>query len=207
MCFSFLPVALVAALCICHPELARSEDIGLPGIDPKDEEAIDLLDKTMTAWRAEDGRRIDNWTLKNGILKNWKLGPHIITRKKFRNFDLTMEFSLPRGGNSGVYLRGRYEVQLYDSQNVDSKKYTGAIWGQIPVESRMYKGPIVWNELSVRLKNKTVTVLVNRKPVIRSRELIGPTRGAIDQNESEPGPILLQSLHGVRFRKIIIKEL
>lgn len=198
---------VVIVLITCCSEWAHSEDIGFPEIDPKDESVIDLLDRSMTAWRAEDGRPINNWRSANGVLTNWKSGSHIVTRKKFRNFDLTMEFSLPRGGNSGVYLRGRYEVQLYDSQDVDPRKYTGAIWGQIPVESRMYKGPIVWNELSVRLKGNAVTVLVNRKPVIRSRELTGPTRGAIDKDESDPGPILLQSLHGVRFRKIMIKEL
>jgi hypothetical protein len=79
--------------------------------------------------------------------------------------------------------------------------------GQIPVESRMYKGPVVWNELSIRLKKNMVTVLVNRKPVIRSKKLTGPTRGAINLSESGPGPVLLQSLHGVRFRNLFLKEL
>ncbi|MCA9029361.1 MAG: DUF1080 domain-containing protein [Planctomycetaceae bacterium] len=186
----------------CH-----AQDIGLPGIDPQGEGVVDLLKNRLDDWKAEDGRPIDNWRVSNGVLTNWKAGSHLVTQEKYRDFDLSLQFSLPRGGNSGVYLRGRYEVQLYDGTDVPSNKCTGSIWGQIAVESQMYKGNGAWNELQVRMQGNKVTVLVNRKPVIRSQTLKGPTRGAIDQNESEPGPILLQSLRGARFRNVMIKGL
>lgn len=184
-----------------------AQDIGLPSVEPGETGVIDLLRKGTGDWKAEDGRDIDNWRVHAGVLTNWKAGSHLVSRQKFRDFDLSLEFNLPRGGNSGVYLRGRYEVQLFDGQDIDLKNYTGAIWGLIPPESRMYKGPNVWNELQVRLVGRTVTVLVNRKPVIRSHHIPMPTRGAVDRNEARPGPILLQSLRGARFRNILIKEL
>lgn len=193
--------------CILETHAAFAQNIGLPNVDAGND-SIDLLENELAAWRAEDGRQVDNWYVRNGILVNHQPGSHLISQQKFRDFDLCLEFLLPRGGNSGVYLRGRYEVQLYDDgPDVSPKNSTGAIWGQIPVESKMFKGPNKWNELAVRIKGNAVTVLVNRKPVIRSQQLSGPTRGAIDQSESAPGPILLQSLRGVKFRKIYLKEL
>ncbi|MEZ5944229.1 MAG: DUF1080 domain-containing protein [Planctomycetaceae bacterium] len=186
---------------------SNAQDIGLPSIDRQGEGVVDLLKNRLDDWKAEDGRPIDNWRVSNGVLTNWKAGSHLVTQQKYRDFDLSLQFSLPRGGNSGVYLRGRYEVQLYDGTDVPLDKCTGSIWGQIAVESQMYKGSGAWNELQVRMQGNKVTVLVNRKPVIRSQTLKGPTRGAIDQNEAEPGPILLQSLRGARFRNVMIKEL
>jgi hypothetical protein len=64
----------------------------------------------------------------------------------------------------------------------------------------MYTGPVQRHQLDVRLVGDTVTVVVNRKPVIRSRQLRGPAKGAIDDRESEPDPLLLQSLGGVKLR-------
>ena len=184
-----------------------AENIGLPDIDAKDVQVIDLLADGLSAWKAEDGRPIDNWKVSRGILVNSKAGSHLITSDKYWDFDLSLEFRLPPRGNSGIYLRGRYEIQLYDGSDVDAKKTTGSIWGQIPVESNMYRGANRWHQLQVRLKDHTVTVVIDRKPVIRSKKLTGPTRGAIDQNESQPGPILLQSLNGVQFRNVLLKKL
>ncbi len=192
-------------LCMAHGSIAQ--DIGIPSVSAEDDNVIDLLANRLTAWQPEDGGPVDNWRAAGKVLTNFRAGSHLISKQKFEDFDLSLEFMLPRGGNSGVYLRGRYEVQLYDSRRLDPKKSTGAIWGQIPIETQMYNGPNRWNQLAVRIVDDRVTVLVNRKPVIRSARLKGPTRGAIDQNDSGPGPILLQSLHGVRFRKILIKEL
>jgi hypothetical protein len=186
---------------------AVAAEIGLPIIDPESDDVIDLLKDDLSAWQAEDGRRIDNWRVSAGVLTNFKAGSHIVTVDKYRNFDLSLEFRLPRGGNSGVFLRGRYEVQLFDGQNVAANNYTGAIWDQIPVDAKMYRGPNEWNELSVRIVDDSVSVVVNRKPVIRSKTLRGPTKGAVNRQEDQPGPILLQSLNGVRFRKILLKEL
>ena len=200
-----ISTVLISLLVASHGK--ASEDIGLPEIHSGDREATNLLKRRLTAWKAEDGREIDNWDLQNRILRNTEAGAHIITKQEFRDFDLSLQFRLPPGGNSGVYLRGRYEIQLHDGQDAPPIKYTGAVWGQIPVETKMYKGPNIWNEMQVRVKGNQVSVVVNRKPVIRSQQFKGPTRGAINQNESAPGPILLQCLKGAQFRNIMIKEL
>lgn len=207
MFYSTCRIAITTISYLFISRFVQAEEIGLPMIDAEADGVIDLLENKLDDWQAEDGREIDNWRVRNKELTNFKAGSHVITKQKYRNFDLSLEFKLPRGGNSGVYLRGRYEVQLFDGQNIEANKSTGSIWGQIPVETKMYQGPNKWNELQIRVKNNSVTVVLNRKPVIRSKEFRGPSRGAIDQNEQDPGPIMLQSLNGVRFRKIVIKEI
>ncbi len=184
-------------------------EIGIPALlEPEAEGVTDLVKNGLDAWEVEDHGAISNWKFGSAAFINDKQGPHLLTKEKYRDFDLQCEFNLPKGGNSGVYLRGRYEVQLFDeTKTTDFKGRTGAIWGQIPVAVRAYKGPNTWNELRVRLVGNSVSVLVNRVVMIRSAELRGPTQGALDMNENGPGPILLQSLHGVRFRKILIKQL
>jgi len=203
----FMKVLAAVMVFFIQSQLICGEEIGIPSFNKSDPGVVNLLEDGLEDWKAEDGKGIDNWIVRNRILTNYKHGSHLVTKKKYRDFDLSLEFLLPHKGNSGVYLRGRYEVQLDDHNTTDQIKSTGAIWGKIPIESHVYNGPNRWNQLSIRIRNNSVTVLVNRNPVIRSKELKGTTRGAIDENESAPGPILLQSLKGARFKNILIKEL
>ncbi len=203
------PFTVFLFLACLNSSAFAEDDIGLPSIDPKDSESVDLLKDKLDLWQSEDGREITNWKALGGVLANGQRGANLMTKDKYRDFDLSLEFNLPKEGNSGVYLRGRYEVQLLDGSESSLLRKTGAIWGQIPVDRvvNTYKGANTWNELSVRIKGDRVSVMINRIAVIRTAKLKEPTAGAIDRDEDQPGPILLQSHSGVRFRKILIKVL
>jgi hypothetical protein len=153
-----------------------------------------------------------NWTIKNGIVTNSAVGRHLVTDKKFQDFELNFEFQLPPNCNSGIYLRGRYELKLKDVDPIQAKpeERCGAIFGQIAPSKNAFLGPSKWNKAKVILKGNEVTVVMNDKTIIDAHELKGPTHGAIDDQEAEPGPIMLNSHikgKGIQYRNMTIRTL
>ena len=119
-----------------------------------------------------------------------------------------MEFLLGPDANSGVYLRGRYEVQLIDEQATDKGYGCGGIYGLIAPVQRAYRGAGIWNTLDIRLVDRQVTVAMNGTSVLASRHIPRITAGALDDDESRAGPIMLQGYSRlVRFRNVWIKPL
>ncbi len=173
------------------------------------------------------------WTVENGELVNSK--PHggndLLTEEKFTDFELHVEFLAT--SNSGVYLQGRYEIQVIDSFGVkpkvvakDGKKVEeldshqcGAIYGKIAPSKNMAKKPTEWQSFDVVfhgataadgkvVKKARVTLVWNGEKVIDNGEIDGVTGAALDNKVGEPGPLLLQGDHGkVTFRNIKIKPL
>jgi hypothetical protein len=119
---------------------------------------------------------------------------------------LHIEFRYPKGSNSGVYLRGRYEVQIEDNKGMDPLvDRFSAIYGFITPNEMAAKDAGEWQTYDITLVGRTVTVIANGKTVICNQEIPGITGGAIDSKENEPGPILIQGDHGpVEFRNIVI---
>ena len=160
--------------------------------------------KNLNGWHAEGENQ---WVAAEGsILRSPKPGSNIMTDKKFSDFKLHVEFRYPKGSNSGVYLRGRYEVQVMDSKGMEPQKdLLGAIYGFISPSEMMAKDPGVWQSYDITLVGRTVTLAVNGKTVICKQEIPGITGGALDSNEGEPGPIMFQGDHGtIEYRNIII---
>ena len=129
-----------------------------------------------------------------------------MTDRTFTDFKLHIEFRYPKGSNSGVYLRGRYEVQIIDSKGKQpSLVLLGAIYGFLPPTEIMAKNAGEWQSYDITLIGRLVTLVVNGKTVICRQEIPGITGGAIDSQEGEPGPILIQGDHGaIDFRNILI---
>jgi hypothetical protein len=120
---------------------------------------------------------------------------------------LHVEFRYQKGSNSGVYLRGRHEVQIEDSpkdQHPSSVLFSG-IYGFLTPSEINALGPNTWQTFDITLIGRMVTVVVNGKTVITNQEIPGITGGALDSNEGEPGPIYIQGDHGpIEFKKIVI---
>jgi len=161
--------------------------------------------KDLTGWHA-DGK--NQWIVENGLLTSPHTGSNIITDKTFNDFKLHVEFRYGQGANSGVYLRGRYEVQIMDNSTGPKEPINNvfsSIYGVLPPNKMMSKGPGQWQTYDITLIGRLVTVVVNGHTVICNAVIPGITGGAIDSKEGEPGPIYFQCEMGpVDFRNVVI---
>lgn len=178
-----------------------------PSLDREEEpewgEPIKLLDSNLSKWVLADNNR---FTMKHGTLVNQKSGGNLITKQEFNDFKLHVEFKYPEGSNSGIYLRGRYETQILDSYGMDPESHNlGGIYGFIDPSVNAAKKAGEWQTYDITLVGRMVTVVLNDTEVICNRPIPGITGGALDSNEGEPGPIMLQGDHGpIEFRNITI---
>lgn len=163
-----------------------------------------LNGKDLTGWTTFGGA--NQWTVEAGVLKNLKSGGNLVTTTKFDDFKLRVEVNCPKGGNSGIYLRGRYEVQVEDSIEVEPRPVDiGAIYGFLVPNEDASKGPDAWQTFDITLVGRRVTVVFNGKTIIADQTIPGITGGALDSDEAAPGPIYLQGDHGpVQYRNIVI---
>ena len=160
--------------------------------------------KDISGWHAD--RPNNQWKAVNGILTSPQSGGNIITDGKYEDFKLHIEFRYPSGSNSGVYLRGRYEVQVEDNygQEPSSTLFSG-VYGFLTPNAMAAKKPGEWQSFDITLVGRLVTVVANSKPVIIEQNIPGITGGALDSREAEPGPIMLQGDHGpIEYRNIIL---
>jgi len=160
---------------------------------------------TMNKWEPLPGGA-SQWTVRNGLLTNVKAGANLATKDKFTDFRLHLEFRVPKGGNSGVYLRGRHEVQVEDSPAGEPlSTHLGGIYGFLVPNELVSKGPGVWQTYDITLIGRRVTVVLNGKTIIADQTIPGITGGALDSDEGAPGPIYLQGDHtSVEYRNIRI---
>ncbi|HTQ27413.1 MAG TPA: DUF1080 domain-containing protein [Puia sp.] len=172
--------------------------------EPEWGKPVQLFDgKDLNGWHAQGANQ---WIAESGMLRSPRSGSNIVTDGKFTDFKLHIEFRYPQGSNSGVYLRGRYEVQIEDSKGREPlNDQLGAVYGFIAPTDMMAKDPGEWQSYDITLVGRMVTVVANGKTIICNREIPGITGGAIDSREAEPGPFLLQGDHGpIDFRNIIL---
>ena len=164
------------------------------------------MEKDLTGWHASG--ETNQWIVKDGVLTSPHSGSNLLTDQTFNDFKLHIEFRYPEGSNSGVYLRGRYEVQIEASHNDEPLKDKCSVLFMVLLRrSEMAsKKPGEWQSYDITLLiGRMVTVVANGKTVICNREIPGPTGGAINSKEGEPGPIYIQGDHGpIDYRNIII---
>lgn len=173
---------------------------------------INLLDKnSLDGWELLEPKNKNGWTVSKGVLTNEpadKKGRYgnLRTTDEFEDFNLTLDVTTNEGGNSGVYLRGIYEVQVYDSYGkpLDSHNM-GAIYSRITPSVNAERPVGKWSSLDITLVDRHVTVKLNGQTIIDNQPLLGCTGGAMTSNEFKPGPIYLQGDHGfVKYRNIVL---
>lgn len=157
----------------------------------------------LKGWHANGDNQ---WVVEDGILRSKKSGSNLVSDQTFQDFKLHVEFRYEKGSNSGVYLRGRYEVQIADDKGKEPwKGLFGAIYGFLTPIEMAAKDAGEWQTFDITLIGRMVTVVANGRTIISNQEIPGITGGALDSKEGEPGPIFFQGDHGpVDFKSVLI---
>jgi hypothetical protein len=168
---------------------------------------VELFDgKSLDNWDVQAKGRPMGWTVQEGAMTNEKGANNLVSKEKFKDFKLNAEYKLEKDSNSGIYLRGRYELQVLDDAGKEPEAH-----GHMAIYA--WKAPLVnaskpageWQAMEAILVGNRVTVTLNGQKVQDNSELQAITGGALDANETAPGPIMVQGDHGkVWFRKITV---
>jgi hypothetical protein len=171
--------------------------------------------RDLSGWRLIDPGTKNGFSVTDGFLVNHptqKEGePHISygnlrTDQEFNDFNLKLEVNLPAGSNSGIYLRGMYEIQVLDSYKKELDSHNmGAVYSRIKPVASAEKPAGTWQTFDITLCNRHITVILNGVKIIDNQPVFGPTGGAIISDVNAPGPIYLQGDHGdVMYRNIVL---
>jgi 3-keto-disaccharide hydrolase len=163
--------------------------------------------KDLTGWEPMNPPN-NHWAAQNGELVNEAKGSNLKTTRKFNDFKLHIEYNCPADGNSGIYLRGRYEVQVeYEAVDANDRLHSiGSIYSSLAPAVDLPRTPGKWETFDITLVGRTVTIVRNGVKTIDQKQIPGITGGALDSNEGEPGPMYLQGDHtgGMKYRNITI---
>jgi hypothetical protein len=180
-------------------------------------EPIQLFNgRDLTGWRLTHPGGVNGWAAKDGLLVNNAVQeegkPHrnygnLRTEQEFEDFNLRLETRLPNKGNSGVYLRGIYEVQVADThgQQTDSHNM-GGLYSRIKPSTSAEKPAGEWQTMDITLVDRHLTVILNGTKIIDNQPVLGCTGGALWADVSRPGPIYLQGDHtSVEYRNMVLR--
>ena len=172
-----------------------------------EQEPVVLFDgSVLSAWSTSADGELEGWLVEDGILRNVGTAAELASNREFWNFRLQVEYRVPEGGNSGIGLRGRYEVQIYDDFGTKPSIHgNGAIYSRIKPSTLASRVHTHWQTFDIRLVGRIVTVSLNGTTIIDRQVIEGITAMSRDADESAPGPILLQGDHGpIEFRRIVV---
>lgn len=203
--------------------LSQSEFSGkrIPPLPPRPDlskvrfgEPISLFNgQDLTGWRLLEPQAANGWSVQNGCLINRPdkdSGRHygnLRTDREFEDFNLRLETKVPKNGNSGIYLRGIYEVQVADSYGKAPDSHgMGGLYSRITPTSNPAKAPGEWQTFDITLVDRHLTVILNGTTIIDNQPVLGCTGGALWSDEFRPGPIYLQGDHeAVDYRNIVLR--
>ncbi len=162
------------------------------------------MGKDPSAWKVEDGLLRNDTEHPPGQSKTFA---NIRTEREFEDFNLQVEFRVPTNGNSGIYLRGIYEVQVANSFGRRNDNHNcGALYSRILPSENVSKPPGEWQTLDITLVDRHLTVIHNGKKTIDNQPVLGCTGGALWSDEFRPGPVYLQGDHtSVDYRKMVLR--
>jgi len=165
--------------------------------------------KDLSNWEPRFPGRPMEWAVENGVFKNAPRASDIRSKETFWNFELHAEYRYGKSSNSGIALRGRYEVQIEDSHGRKPDVHShGALYSRIAPSVDAANPPGEWQTLDVRLAGRSLTVKLNGKTLIDKGIAEGLTAMGFDADEAQPGPFAIQGDHGVvEFRKFTVTPL
>jgi hypothetical protein len=164
--------------------------------------------RDLTGWKPRSDRRPGCWRVTDGVLVANPPCVDLVSERTFGDAKLRAEFMYPKGANSGLYLRGRYEVQINDDAGkVLDPLRMGGVYGFIRPYVDAARKSDEWQTYDITLRGQRISVTLNGKVIIDSEIIPGITGGALDSNEASPGPLMLQGDHGkISFRTITLTQ-
>jgi len=178
-------------------------------------EPIQLFNgKDLTGWQLINPKQANGFKVVDGVLVNDPVNPegqrvnfgNLRTIQEFEDFKLELQVNVPEHSNSGVYLRGMYEIQVVDSYGKELDSHNmGAVYSRIkPTTAAEQKGG-EWQTMEMILCDRHITVTLNAVKIIDNQPVYGPTGGAMQADVFKAGPIYLQGDHGkVSYRDIVL---
>jgi hypothetical protein len=164
--------------------------------------------RDLDGWRARQGKTPPCWSVEDSVLSNAGSCVDLVSRKKFRDFKLHAECRVPKDGDGGIHLRGRYEVRIRDQsgeRTASPEEAMGSVYGFLAPSRDASKPAGEWQTMDVTLIGRRLTVELNGETIIADAEIPGITGDALDCNEDQPGPIVLQGhTGGIAFRNLVV---
>jgi hypothetical protein len=164
--------------------------------------------KNLDGWEPIGNPANSHWVVKDGLLVNEEHGANLKTTRSFNDFKLHFEVNCPDDANSGVYLRGRYEVQMeyVPAGTEPPERAMGSVYGRLAPSVQLPRKPGQWETFDITLVGRTVTIVRDGTMTIDHKEIEGITGGALDAREGDPGPFYIQGDHtgGLKFRNITV---
>jgi hypothetical protein len=197
-------------------EVLQWTGVRAPVIADKDDGAwrdgtpVELFNhKDLSGWHGLIANLPLGWNVKDGAMANVAGANNLESDQSFWNFKLHVEYRVGKNSNSGIGLRGRYEVQILEDYGRPPNKHSnGALYSRIVPSVNASKPAGEWQAYDIRLVGRIVTVVLNDQKIIDRQEIEGLTAIAGNADEGQPGPIILQGDHGpVEFRNIVLTPL
>ena len=162
--------------------------------------------RDVSGWKPRRSARAGCWGVVDGTLTSTPPCVDLVSDRGFGDAKLHVEFMYPAKANSGLYLRGRYEVQIQDDAGrvLDALRM-GGVYGFIRPYTDAAGRAGDWQTYDITLRGPRVTIVLNGKTIADNEVITGITGGALDSAEGAPGPLMLQGDHGkVSFKKITL---
>jgi hypothetical protein len=168
---------------------------------------VELFDgKTLDGWIGQRRNQPLGWSVVDGVMTNEEKANNLVSTERFKDFKIRAEYKLAPGSNSGIYLRGRYELQVLDDHGKPPEEHGHMAiyaWTRPAVNASLPAGE--WQTMEATIVRNRVSVTLNGKTVHDNAEIQAITGGALDADELAPGPIMVQGDHAkVWFRELTV---
>jgi hypothetical protein len=168
---------------------------------------VELFNGTsMDAWDVQDKSKPSGRSIVDGAMTNTPHANNLVSKQKFQDYKIHAEYKLEQNSNSGIYIRGRYELQVLDDFGKPPEEHSHMAvyaWHAPLVNASKPVGE--WQTMDATIVGNKVTVTLNGQKVQDNSTLEAITGGALDANESEPGPVMIQGDHEkVTYRKVTV---
>jgi hypothetical protein len=168
---------------------------------------VELFDgKSMDTWGVEHADKPSGWSVVDGVMANTPNANNLVSKRRFKDFKIHAEYKLEANSNSGIYLRGRYELQVLDDYGKAPESHGHmAVYSRLAPKVNASRPAGEWQTVDATMVGNRLTVVLNGQTVQDNVVIEGITGGALDSDEAADGPIMLQGDHGkVWFRKVTV---